>query len=74
MYRFSHEQIHEFIRRVDLKELIIFETSKRLKKANEFMKDNNFDGFFEEIEKSLWDHLGTRWGPFGDHLKPFGDN
>ena len=35
--------------------------SKRLKKANEFMKDNNFDGFFEEIEKSLWGYFADKF-------------
>ena len=35
--------------------------SKRLKKANEFMKDNNFDGFFEEIEKSLWVYFADKF-------------
>ena len=35
--------------------------SKRLKRANEFMKDNNFDGFFEEIEKSLWGYFADKF-------------
>jgi len=35
--------------------------SKRLKKANEFMINKNLDGFFEEIEKSLWGYFADKF-------------
>lgn len=35
--------------------------SKRLKKANDFMKKENFEGFFEEIEKSLWGYFSDKF-------------
>ena len=35
--------------------------SKRLKKANDFMKKENFEGFFEEIEKSLWGYFADKF-------------
>ena len=35
--------------------------SKRLKKANEFLKAKNYDGFYEEIEKSLWGYFSDKF-------------
>ena len=35
--------------------------SKRLKKANEFLNIKNYDGFYEEIEKSLWGYFSDKF-------------
>ena len=35
--------------------------SKRLKKANEFLNTKNYDGFYEEIEKSLWGYFSDKF-------------
>ena len=35
--------------------------SKRLKKANEFFNTKNYDGFYEEIEKSLWGYFSDKF-------------
>ena len=35
--------------------------SKRLKKANDFLKAKNYDGFYEEIEKSLWGYFSDKF-------------
>ena len=35
--------------------------SKRFKKANEFLKAKNYDGFYEEIEKSLWGYFSDKF-------------
>ncbi len=35
--------------------------SKRLKKANEFLNKKNYDGFYEEIEKSLWGYFSDKF-------------
>ena len=35
--------------------------SKRLKKANEFLNTKNYDGFYEEIEKSLWGYFSYKF-------------
>lgn len=34
---------------------------KRLKKAEKCVKNSNFDGFFEEIEKSLWGYFADKF-------------
>ena len=35
--------------------------SKRLKKAKEFLNTKNYDGFYEEIEKSLWGYFSDKF-------------
>ena len=35
--------------------------SKRLKKANDFLNTKNYDGFYEEIEKSLWGYFSDKF-------------
>jgi hypothetical protein len=35
--------------------------SKRLRQANEFMKKENHDNFFEEVEKSLWGYFADKF-------------
>mgnify|MGYP000843848149 CR=1 FL=1 len=35
--------------------------NKRLKNAHECIKNENFEGFFEEIEKSLWGYFAHKF-------------
>ena len=47
---------------IDIKHKLAKEiASKRLKKANEFLNTKNYDGFYEEIEKSLWGYFSDKF-------------
>jgi hypothetical protein len=35
--------------------------NKKLKKAKEYIKENNYENFFEEIEKSLWGYFADKF-------------
>ena len=35
--------------------------NKKLKKAKEYLKEDNYENFFEEIEKSLWGYFADKF-------------
>ena len=46
---------------IDKKHKLAKKLPQKIKKANEFLKAKNYDGFYEEIEKSLWGYFSDKF-------------